>query len=66
MTDTADRALRRAERERGARKQAERLLEEKSLELYLANAQLEKSHEELERRVRERTHDLSVATKMLR
>ena len=66
MTINPDRALRRAERERGARKQAEKLLEEKSLELYHANVRLEKSHDELERRVRERTHDLSMATEMLR
>ncbi len=40
MSDDLDRLRRRSERERLARKEAERLLEEKSLALYLANSQL--------------------------
>ncbi|MDD5298254.1 MAG: response regulator [Rhodocyclaceae bacterium] len=49
MGDDPERLTRRAERERLARKEAERLLEEKSLALYQANAQL---RQELERNQR--------------
>lgn len=61
-----EQALRRAERERRARKMAEQLLEEKSTELYISNEQLEKSRSELERRVLQRTEELAVATELLR
>lgn len=61
-----EQALRRAERERMARKMAEQLLEEKSTELYISNEQLEKSRAELERRVLQRTEELAVATELLR
>lgn len=56
-----DRAQRRAERERQARKQAEFLLEQKSRELYESNLQLTQAKEELEARVRERTEQLEQA-----
>lgn len=46
---------RRFEREKNARKRAEKILEKKSLELYHANKKLIKSNSELEARVIERT-----------
>lgn len=55
------RLLRRAERERLARKEAERLLEAKSLELYSANQRLRAAAEDLEREVADRTRELKVA-----
>lgn len=51
----------RLERERRARIEAERLLEEKSLELYRANIALLQSANELEQRVLERTEALQEA-----
>jgi two-component system sensor histidine kinase/response regulator len=54
--------LRRLERERQARKQAETLLEEKSLELYRLNQELAESHVDLEERISERTSELAAAT----
>jgi signal transduction histidine kinase len=58
----------RTERERQARKLAENLLEQKSLELYVANEELARANravmavnEELERRVEARTAELRVA-----
>ena len=47
--------IRRVERERRARKQAEQLLEHKSMELYEANQRLQAHAAELERIVHERT-----------
>jgi PAS domain S-box-containing protein len=55
------RLLRRVERERTARKEAERLLEGKSLELYSANQRLRAAAGDLEREVAERTRELKVA-----
>ncbi|WP_135075265.1 response regulator [Terasakiella sp. SH-1] len=52
---------RRIEREKKARKEAERLLEEKSAELYEANQKLKNSHDELEELVAKRTQELSRA-----
>ena len=52
---------RRAERERLARKQAEKILEEKSLELYEANQKLKMIAENLEREVEQRTSELKEA-----
>jgi signal transduction histidine kinase len=52
---------RRLERERLARQEAERLLEDKSRALYQANIALSKSLEDLENQVRERTADLTKA-----
>lgn len=63
---TPEQAVRRAERERAARKQAERLLEERSTELYRANELLEQSRQELEARVEERTSELQVMAELLR
>ncbi|MCX7801371.1 MAG: hypothetical protein N2109_13665, partial [Fimbriimonadales bacterium] len=54
-------ALRRLERERRARKEAEALLEAKSRELYLANQQLRALADSLERQVAQRTEDLARA-----
>jgi hypothetical protein len=48
MTDEVERLNRRLERERASRKQAERLLEEKSLALYNANQALQASTASLE------------------
>ncbi len=49
---------RRHKRERSARQHAERLLEEKSRELFEANQKLQRTNEQLEMRVRERTKAL--------
>ena len=48
----------RLARERAARQEAERLLEEKSRELFLANGALRALADDLERRVEERTGEL--------
>jgi PAS domain S-box-containing protein len=55
------RLLRRVERERAARKEAERLLEGKSLELYSANQRLRAAADDLEREVADRTRELKIA-----
>jgi signal transduction histidine kinase len=57
--------LRRVDRERGARKQAEQLLENKSTELYEANQRLQAHAAELERVVHERTRALEQALKVV-
>ena len=59
--DQVARLLRRAEREKAARAEAERLLEEKSLELFKANVMLSRFAVELEQRVEERTRELDEA-----
>jgi len=46
------------ERERAARKEAERITEEKSLELYEANAQLTQLNISLEEKIKERTKEI--------
>jgi signal transduction histidine kinase/ActR/RegA family two-component response regulator len=51
----------RFERERAARKEAERLLEDKSLMLYSANRALQTLADNLEQQVRDRTLDLQAA-----
>ncbi|MFT4710978.1 MAG: two-component system sensor histidine kinase/response regulator, partial [Planctomycetota bacterium] len=56
--------LQRLNRERDARKQAEALLEGKSLELYQVNATLAKSYEDLELRIAERTSELAQAMQL--
>ncbi|MFO1036096.1 MAG: ATP-binding protein [Geminicoccaceae bacterium] len=56
-----ERLRRRARRERQAREEAERLLEEKSLELYLANQDLARATRELESLVEARTQELQEA-----
>ena len=60
-----ERLKRRVERERNARKQAERLLEEKSLELYEINQKLRAAKRDLEHRVLERTSELENANRDL-
>ncbi len=57
-TDEVERLKRRLKRERSARKQAEQLLEEKSLALFVSNQDLRKAHDELEKRVQDRTQAL--------
>lgn len=57
--DRLQRLLRRLEREKSARHQAEALLEERSRELYLANAALAQLAQDLELRVELRTAELS-------
>lgn len=57
--DQLQRLLRRLEREKSARLQAEALLEERSRELYLANAALAQLAQDLELRVEQRTAELS-------
>lgn len=54
-------ARRRYEREQAARAEAERLLEQKSRELYVANERLKEQSETLEQTVRERTAELELA-----
>ena len=61
MTDTDERWQRRLERERQARKQAERLLEDKSRELFEANQALQSLTQSLERQVASRTVALNQA-----
>lgn len=56
-----DRMQRRVDRERLARKEAERLLEEKSLELYEANQKLQRQSDRLEETVIARTAELEAA-----
>jgi diguanylate cyclase len=60
-TDLVLRLERRVNRERAARQEAEKLLEQKSLELYLANQKLLALAEGLEQRVEERTQELVTA-----
>jgi signal transduction histidine kinase/DNA-binding response OmpR family regulator len=57
---------RQLERERQARKDAERLLEQKSAELFRANQALEQTARDLEERVRERVADLRASEKRFR
>ena len=61
MTDQETRLTRRIERERLGRKEAERLLEEKSLALYKSNQVLQALADELEQKVLQRTQELQIA-----
>jgi signal transduction histidine kinase len=61
MTDEIARLQRRLERERNARKQAEQLLESKSLALYQVNQELRALADSLEHAVTERTRELVEA-----
>ncbi len=62
MSDEQIRLLeRRLAREKSARKQAENLLESKSLELYNANLQLQDVAESQESKIQKRTQELKVA-----
>jgi signal transduction histidine kinase/CheY-like chemotaxis protein len=61
MSDEEDLLRRALERERGARKQAESLLEQKSREVYLKNEELLALAGRLEQLVRERTRELAIA-----
>jgi signal transduction histidine kinase len=61
MTDQEARLTRRIERERLGRKEAERLLEEKSLALYKSNQVLQALADELEQKVLQRTQELQIA-----
>jgi len=61
MRSETDRLNTRIERERRARKEAERLLEMKSLELYNANLALKALAANLEAQVKERTKELEIA-----
>ncbi len=60
LADRVRRLEARLERERRARWEAERLLETKSLELYQANCSLSALAADLEKRVEERTRELSI------
>lgn len=59
--EEARRLERRADREKAARNEAERLLETKSLELYEANKRLSELNSDLEKRVELRTRELARA-----
>ncbi|SEA81730.1 Signal transduction histidine kinase [Thiothrix caldifontis] len=61
MNDEITRLQRRLERERSARKQAEQLLESKSLALYQANQELRAQADSLEQMIIERTRELVEA-----
>jgi len=61
MQEESQRLARRVERERLARKEAERLLEQKSLELYHANLHLKELAGDLEQQVVNRTAELQKA-----
>jgi len=61
MSDEVARLQRRLARERAARKQAEQLLESKSLELYQANIELRAQADSLECTMLERTRELVEA-----
>ena len=52
---------RQLERQKSARKQAESILEEKSYELYQANQSLQELIAQLDKRVDERTQELTAA-----
>ena len=49
------------ERERKARKAAEKIIEEKSLEIFYANKQLKELNENLEKKIIERTHEIEAS-----
>lgn len=61
QADALARLQKRLERERSARKQAEQLLEQKSLSLYESNQHLAALTENLEQQVKQRTQELSMA-----
>jgi signal transduction histidine kinase/CheY-like chemotaxis protein len=61
MTDDPARLQRRLEREKMARQEAERLLEEKSLALYHSNLELTELAQSLDAQVRTRTRELEQA-----
>ncbi|MFK7801789.1 MAG: response regulator [Anaerolineae bacterium] len=61
-----DRLQRRLTRERAARKEAEHLLETKSLELFATNQSLAQARDELEVRVKERTQALKESEESFR
>jgi signal transduction histidine kinase/ActR/RegA family two-component response regulator len=61
MSEDIDRLHKRLERERMARKEAEKILEEKSLALYNANLRLQAAAEQAELLVVQRTAELSQA-----
>ncbi len=58
--------LKRAlDRERKARKEAERIIEQKSLEIYRANQELRELNQSLELRIQERTREIEASKKDL-
>ncbi|MBC2595401.1 PAS domain S-box protein [Ruficoccus amylovorans] len=65
MSDEPSVWQKRLERERAARKQAERLLEGKALELYRKNQELEKVKADLKKTVQRRTEELQYSLRML-
>lgn len=66
MEDEAEKWRLRFERERKSRKEAEELLEQKALELYRANRQLLENLLSLEKRIEERTRELTAAMQAAR
>lgn len=61
MSDDIEKYKTRATREKAARKEAELILEQKSLELYQSNLELKQLTKSLETRVEERTQELQIA-----
>ena len=64
--DELEKYKRRAEREREARKQAERIAEEKTRELFIANQQMKQLTTNLEDMIAFRTGELEIANELLR
>ncbi|MBN1650097.1 MAG: response regulator [Bacteroidales bacterium] len=56
-----DAVLRTLDRERQARRSAEKIIEEKSLEIYLVNQELLELNQDLERRIAERTQAIEAS-----
>ncbi len=65
-TEEIERINRRLEREKAARKQAEVILEAKSLELYDANEQLQHLNEHLEQQIRDKLAELEQSEQRYR
>ncbi|MDQ6423111.1 response regulator [Paenibacillus sp. LHD-117] len=61
MTDDIEVLRRQLEREKRARKEAERIAEEKTREIYYVNQELRQLNDQLEELVKERTQELSQA-----
>ncbi len=66
MNEEIEILKRKIEREKKARQQAEKLLEAKALDLYLANENLKKLNESLERQIKERTEALQYSEEKYR
>lgn len=66
MNEEVEILKRKIEREKKARQQAEKLLEAKALDLYIANENLKKLNESLEKQIKERTEELRYSEEKYR